>query len=255
LCTNGARLAISYPPKFKPDETNWFLWRPQVERFFFRIKLDPRILLARHDTAFTTEQHATALSIITEISPDSESEWFARLNFTRAYQEWEELERAYAPRAELELQAKLEDLETARQTETESIREWTLRLRRLILEVQAMNDEHAVTDAVHKLKLLRIKPILGSEDGFNNFVATIRHSLHLKSVHRSLSPAASRLILRTHLPFIIGMPSGRSTTSNTSWATSDYIPSFNAMSQSFASELASAEAREGESECSVFSLE
>jgi hypothetical protein len=184
LCTNGARLAISYPPKFKPDDTNWFLWRPQVERFFLRIKLDPRILLARHYTAFTTEQHATALSIITEISPDSESEWFARLNFTRAYQAWEELERAYAPRAELELQAKLEDLETARQTESESIREWTLRLRRLILEVKAMNNEHAVTDTVHKLKLLRIKPILGCEDGFNNFVATIRHSLHLKSVQQ-----------------------------------------------------------------------
>jgi hypothetical protein len=94
------------------------------------------------------------------------------------------LERAYAPRVDLELQAKLEDLETARQTEIESIREWTLRLRRLILEVQAMKDDHAVTDTVHKLKLLRIKPILGSEDGFNNFVATIRHSLHFKSVQQ-----------------------------------------------------------------------
>jgi hypothetical protein len=47
-----------------------------------------------------------------------------------------------------------------------------------------MNDEHAVTNTVHKLKLLRIKPILGSEDGFTNFVATIRHSLHLKSVQQ-----------------------------------------------------------------------
>jgi hypothetical protein len=183
LCTNGARLAISYPPKFKPDKTNWFLWRPQVEIFFFRIKLDPRILLARHDTAINTGQHATALSIMTEISPDSESEWIARLNFTRAYQAWEELERAFAPRAELELQAKLEDLEPAHQTETDSIREWTLRLRRLMLEIQAMN-EHAVTDTVHKLNLLRIKPIIGSEDGFNNYVATIRHSLPLKSVQQ-----------------------------------------------------------------------
>jgi hypothetical protein len=51
---------------------------------------------------FTEEQDATALSIISEIAPKRESQWLARLNFTYAPSAWDELTRAYAPRAELE---------------------------------------------------------------------------------------------------------------------------------------------------------
>jgi hypothetical protein len=89
-----------------------------------------------------------------------------------------------APRAELELQAKLEDLETASQAEGESIREWTLRLRCLALEVQAMSGQHVITDTAHKLKLLRKRPFAGAEEGYNTFLAGIRYSLHVKSVQQ-----------------------------------------------------------------------
>jgi hypothetical protein len=179
---SNARFAISYPPRFKPQETNWFLWVPQVERFLIRVQLDPKILTRSHAHLFSAAQHATALSIVSEIAPERESAWFARLNFIHAHSAWDELKRAYAPRAELELQAKIEDLENIAQSETESIREWTLRLRRLVFEVQAMQGEHVVTPTSHKLKLLRIRPIPGQEDGFSAFIGDLRHSLHLKTV-------------------------------------------------------------------------
>jgi hypothetical protein len=133
---------------------------------------------------FTDNKHATVLSIISEISPPCETEWFARLNFTKAFQAWQELESAYAPRAELELQAKLEALETTSQLEGETIREWTMRLRRLTLEVKAMNGQHVITDTTHKLKLLRIRPVSGAEESCNTFLASIRYTLHLKTVQQ-----------------------------------------------------------------------
>jgi hypothetical protein len=129
LGKEGARFTISYPPRFNPEKSNWFLWQPQVERFLLRSNIDPRMLRTEHAALCSDAQHATVLSIITEISPPRESEWFARLNFRLASFAWRELECAYAPRAEFELQAKLEDLETAYQAEEESMREWTLRLR------------------------------------------------------------------------------------------------------------------------------
>lgn len=177
-----ARFNISYPPRFKPHETNWFLWVPQVERFLNRVKIDPTILCKSHAHLFSPDQHANVLSVISEIAPERESEWFARLNFKHAYSAWDELAHAYAPRAELELQAKIEDLENISQSETESIREWTLRLRRLVLEVKAMQGDHVVTETAHKLKLLRIRPIAGQEDGFSSFLGELRHTLHLKTV-------------------------------------------------------------------------
>jgi hypothetical protein len=178
----NARFTISYPPRFKPNETNWFLWVPQVHRFLHMVKLDPKILSKTHAHLFSAEEHANVLSIISEIAPDRESQWFARLNFTQAHLAWNELTHAYAPRAELELQAKIEDLENISQSETESIREWTLRLRRLVLEVKAMHGDHVVTATAHKLKLLRIRPIPGQEDGFSAFIGELRHTLHLKTV-------------------------------------------------------------------------
>jgi hypothetical protein len=178
----NARFTISYPPRFKPNETNWFLWVPLVKRFLSMVKLDPRILSKTHAHRFSSEQHANALSIISEIAPERESQWFARLNFTQAHSAWDELAHAYAPRAELELQAKIEDLENISQSDAESIREWTLRLRRLVLEVKAMHGEHVVTETSHKLKLLRIRPIPGQEDGFSTFIGDLRHTLHLKTV-------------------------------------------------------------------------
>jgi hypothetical protein len=84
----------------------------------------------------------------------------------------------------LELQAKLEDLETASQAEGERIREWTLRLRRLALEIQAMNGHHVITDTAHKLKLLRIRPVPGAEEGYNTLLAGIRYPLPMKSVQQ-----------------------------------------------------------------------
>jgi hypothetical protein len=184
MCSDGARFTISYPPKFNPEKSNWFLWYPQVERFLTRVKLDPKILIADNCEAFTDNQHATVLSIITETSPPSDTEWFARLHFTKAHQAWHELERAYAPRAELELQAKLEALDSATQSEGESIREWTLRLRRLTLEIRAMNGQHVLTETAHKLKLLKIRPVPGAEEGYTTFLASIRYSLHLKTIEQ-----------------------------------------------------------------------
>ena len=127
-----------------------------------RVRIDPRILQGEFADLFTIEQHATVLSIISETSPEREAQWFSRLHFTHAHLAWTELERAYAPRAELELQAKLEELEDVYQQHNESIRDWTLRLRRLILEVKAMHGDQVVTNTAHKLKLLRVNPIPGS---------------------------------------------------------------------------------------------
>jgi hypothetical protein len=177
-------LLFRTPPRLNRQKSNWFLWQPQVERFLLRVNIDPRILQTEHAALFSDAQHATVVSIITEISPPRETEWFARLNFRLASLAWRELECAYAPRAELELQAKLEDLETASQAEGESIREWTLRLRRLALEIQAMNGQHVITDTAHKLKLLRIRPVPGAEEGYNAFLAGIRYSFHMKSVQQ-----------------------------------------------------------------------
>jgi hypothetical protein len=160
------------------------LWHSQVERFLLRVNIDPRILRTEHAELFSDTYHATVLSIITEISPPRETAWFARLHFRLASLAWRELESAYAPRAERELQAKLEDLETASQSEGESIREWTLRQRRLALEIQAMNGQHVITDTAHKLKVLRVRPVPGAEEGYNSILAGIRYSLHMKSVQQ-----------------------------------------------------------------------
>jgi hypothetical protein len=184
LCSDGARFTISYPPKFNPEKLSWFLWCPQVERFLTRVNLDPKILLAEHCDAFSDNQHATVLSIITGIFPPSDTEWFARLHFTKAHQTWHELERAYAPRAELEVQAKLEALDSAAQSEGESIREWTLRLRRLTLEIRAMNGHYVLTATAHKLKLLKIRPVPGAEEGYTTFLANFRYTLHLKNIEQ-----------------------------------------------------------------------
>jgi hypothetical protein len=182
ISDSHARFAISYPPRFKPSEANWFLWEPVVKRFFSMVKVDPLILSKAHAHLFTNEQHASALTIIKEISPEREAQWFARLNFTKAHLAWDELAHAYAPRAELQLQAKIEELENISQNDSESIREWTLRLRRLVLEVKAMHGDNIVTETAHKLKLLRIRPIAGQEDGFSTFIGELRHTLHLKTV-------------------------------------------------------------------------
>jgi hypothetical protein len=45
-----------------------------------------------------------------------------------------------------------------------------------------MHGAHVVTETAHKLKLLRIRPIAGHEDGFSAFLGDLRHTLHLKSV-------------------------------------------------------------------------
>jgi hypothetical protein len=178
----NARFSISYPPRFKVHETNWVLWVPQVERFLLRVKLGPTILSKDYTHVFTAEQHANALSITSEIAPERESQWYARLNFTYDHSAWNELTRAYAPRAELELQAKIEDLENMSQSDSESIRDWTLRLRRLVLEVKAMHGEHVGTATAQKLKLLRIRPMSGQEDGFSAFIGDLRQTLHHKTV-------------------------------------------------------------------------
>jgi hypothetical protein len=117
---SNARFTISYPPRFKPNETNWILWVPQLERLFHRVQLDPTILSRSHAHLFSSAQHASALSIVSEIAPERESAWFSRLNFVYAHSAWDELKHAYAPRA------KIEDLENIAQSETEYIREWTL---------------------------------------------------------------------------------------------------------------------------------
>jgi hypothetical protein len=65
--------------------------------FLLRVNIDPRILQTEHVALFTDAQHATVLSIITEISPPRQTEWFARLNFRLASLAWRELESAYAP--------------------------------------------------------------------------------------------------------------------------------------------------------------
>jgi hypothetical protein len=84
--------------------------------------------------------------------------------------------------AEAGIAHKIEDLENISQAESESIRDWTLCLRRLVLEVKAMHGEHVVTSTAQKLKLLRIRPIPGQEDGFSAFIGDLRQILHLKTV-------------------------------------------------------------------------
>jgi hypothetical protein len=45
-----------------------------------------------------------------------------------------------------------------------------------------MHAEHVVTATAHKLKLLRMRPIPGQEDGFSAFIGDLRQTLHLKTV-------------------------------------------------------------------------
>jgi hypothetical protein len=47
-----------------------------------------------------------------------------------AYQAWEELEKAYGSRSELDMQQKMYEFESASQRHNETIREWNIRLER-----------------------------------------------------------------------------------------------------------------------------
>jgi hypothetical protein len=56
---------------------------------------------------------------------------------------WAQLEKSYGARAELEMQRKLFEFETASQRESETIREWIIRLERQVLELNVMAKEAA----------------------------------------------------------------------------------------------------------------
>jgi hypothetical protein len=187
-----AKFNVALPPKFNPDKDAWMLWKPQVFGYFDMINLEG-ILDPIEGRKYSLQVNKYVIGALQQISPQSDAAWMSSLQLKWGHQAWEQLEKAYGSRAELDLQQKMYDFECAAQRPNESIREWTVRLERQVTELNVMAKEAAklniagynesrdvaVYASSHKFSLLHV---LIEEQSQEAFMATLRVKLHEMSV-------------------------------------------------------------------------
>jgi hypothetical protein len=149
---------------------------------------------------YTLQVNRYAIGTLQQISPSQDAAWMSTLRLNFAYQAWEQLKKAYGSRAELDMQKKLFEFESAAQRDTESVREWTIRLERQVTELNVMSKEAAkenvmgynaqrdtaVYESTHKFRLLNVKIDNQSHEAF---IATLRcqiYGMDVKDVETAL---------------------------------------------------------------------
>jgi hypothetical protein len=168
------------------------LWKPQVLSYFEMIGLKG-ILDKVDGHKHTMQTNRYVIGALQQISPPTDASWMSALHLKFAYEAWAQLEKSYGARAELEMQRKLFEFETASQSESETVREWIIRLERQVLELNVMAKEAArenllgydkqrdtaVYESSHKLKLLNVRV---ESQVHEVFVANMRTSIYGMSV-------------------------------------------------------------------------
>jgi hypothetical protein len=74
---------------------------------------------------FSLQVNRYVIGALQQTSPPADAAWMSSLRLRFAYQAWEQLEKAYGSRSELDLQQKMYEFDSAAQRQDESIREWT----------------------------------------------------------------------------------------------------------------------------------
>lgn len=165
----NTRFSIAQPAKFNPETSNWMLWKPQVFSYFEMLNLSG-VLDPANGHRYTLQENRYVIGALQSMVPDQDAQWMSTLQLKFAYQAWEQLEKAYGCRAELDMQQKMFEFEQAHQREHESIRQWTVRLERMVTELNVMSKQAAkecllgyggdidtaVQESSHKYRLLNV---------------------------------------------------------------------------------------------------
>jgi hypothetical protein len=190
---------VAMPPKFNPAEHTWMLWRPQVVSYFEMIGLEG-ILDEKTGDDFSLQVNRYAIGTLQQSSPSQDAAWMSTLRLRYAYEAWDQLQKAYGSRAELDMQKKLFEFESAAQRENESVREWAIRLERQVTELNVMAkeaakadvmgyNEHrdtAVYESTHKFRLLNVRI---DDQSYESFIAALRcqiFNMDVKEVETAL---------------------------------------------------------------------
>jgi hypothetical protein len=188
-----AKFNVAMPPKFDPKKDTWMLWKPQVLSYFEMIGVEG-ILDPVAGVEYSMRENRFVIGALQSIVPDEDRQWITTLQIKWAYKAWEQLDTAYGSSAEMDMQRKLFDFECARQSENESIREWTIRLERQVKELNVMSSEAAkenslgfnehrdtaVYESTHKFRLLNVRI---DDAAHNTFIAELRTRVYQMSVH------------------------------------------------------------------------
>jgi hypothetical protein len=98
-----AKFNIALPPKFNPEKDAWMLWKPQVFSYFDMINLEG-ILESDSEDMYSLQENKYVIGALQQISPPTDAAWMSSLQLKWAYQAWEQLEKAYGSRSELDMQ-------------------------------------------------------------------------------------------------------------------------------------------------------
>jgi hypothetical protein len=195
----NSRFTVALPQKYSPTEVSWMLWKPQVVGYFEMNGLEG-ILEEVSGQAYSMQVHRYAIGTLQQISPIQDAAWMSTLRLKYAYEAWTQLTKAHCSRAELDMQKKLYEFESACQRESETVREWTIRLERQVTELNVMSkeaakdnvmgyNEHrdtAVYESTHKFRLLNVRIDNQSHEAF---IASLRcqiYGMDVKGVESAL---------------------------------------------------------------------
>jgi hypothetical protein len=165
-----SKVTVSLPPVFDPVKDKWLLWKPQVQDYFVMVGL-PDILDPVEGLNLSLQANRIALGTIKALCPSQDAAYISTCGVKFAYQAWQILQSSYGSRSELDLQKMLTEFEVAKQQSNETIRAWTIRLDRIVNELNllaslaaeenlvTLNTTNAkvVSDMSHKSRLLNVR--------------------------------------------------------------------------------------------------
>jgi hypothetical protein len=198
----NSKVTVSLPPAFDPVRDKWLLWKPQVQDYFVMVGL-PGILDPVEGLKFSLQANRIALGTIKAICPPHDAAHISTCGVKFAFKAWQMLESAYGSRSELDLQKMLSEFEVAKQQSNETIRAWTIRLDRMVTELNLLaslaakensttldssvtSDVKAVSEMSHKYRLLNVRV---EDQPHAAFIAALRteiYTLHVKEVEARL---------------------------------------------------------------------
>jgi hypothetical protein len=166
----NTKFTISPPPKFNPKEHTWLIWKPRVLDYFVTIGLEG-VLEPSTGSMYHIQTNRYVISALQSMSPDAAAASMTTLQCRFAHEALAQMEKKYGSRPDLDLQQRMFAFETAAQQEKESIRDWVIRLERMVVELNLMAKEAAklsvggckqhrdvaVYVSAHKMRLLNIR--------------------------------------------------------------------------------------------------
>jgi hypothetical protein len=190
----SAKINVALPSKFDPEKGTWMLWKPQVLSCFEMIGLEG-ILHPVKGVTFSRRENRFVIDALSSIVLDIDRQRISTLQVKWAHQGWVQLEKAYGSSAEMDMQKKLFEFDCARQSEIASIREWAIRLKRQVKELNVMAQEAArenrlgfnkhrdtaVYESTHKFRLLNVRI---DDAAHGTFIAELRTRVYQMSVRQ-----------------------------------------------------------------------